>query len=154
MTDVFKSAQKCPTNLQLAISIYSVAVLSKASKSIWYFPAGFGKSFMENSAALIALTYTTTKRVSIIVPDANLLSRDHTEFKAFWELTGFADRVRYCLDFPTDHQDGELFIVDEIDQLMYRDLTGFFKKTEQKLVIGFTATGGDFYLKGEETKAF
>ena len=80
------------------------------------------------------------------------MERDVTDFESYWLLLGYAESKVEChagLDNWKPSY-GELLIIDEIDNIIFRDPLAFSEFVDGCLVIGFTATPDDFNPTGPE----
>ena len=94
----------------------------------------------------------TVTKVHIVFSNKHLMGRDTVDFEYYWLLLGYdKSKVEFHVGFDNwKPVYGELLIIDEIDNIIFRDPITFSEFVDGCLVIGFTATPDDFNHVGAE----
>jgi hypothetical protein len=68
------------------------------------------------------------------------MERDQREFGPWYEFHGLTDRVKFHVGLDFEFDLGDIFLIDEADDLILSDPTKFLAKIEHSKCICFTAT--------------
>lgn len=96
------------------------------SKQLWCIPSGQGKSRVLASTALILLLTGSTTKVHMVFDSEYLLKRDKTWFSAWWIFYALEHCIEYHVGFDFKCQPGEIFLVDEADELIFSNPAEFY----------------------------
>ena len=134
---------------------------SKYNKyQLWVVPAGQGKSRIAGAAAYHILK-TTNKHVYVVFANERLKKDDKDELENIWTFATSQNknaekRLHYVCSLKeiTKHKYGEVVLVDESDEIIFKDLVLFYQKTKapETKVICLTATADDGFKEGSEHK--
>jgi len=81
------------------------------------------------------------------------MDRDLEEYTYFWKLAGLTDKVSYRVGLLFDRSDSSMLIIDESDNLLFRDPLQFKAMMATSRCICLTATADDNNRKGAEKQA-
>ena len=92
-----------------------------------------GKSYIVACLALLACLQHKYQRITVVVPNNYLISRDKTRFAPLF--TNYEEIVKYSSDIDFDIVANHLIIVDEADDLLYKQPEKFFSIGASKMSI-------------------
>ena len=115
-------------------------------------PAGQGKSRIAASIAYVVLNHSNAQ-VYMVYPNKGLKTRDEKEYAGFFSVLFKSEvktksRLHYFQDMNSIKTNEEcVLIVDESDEVMFKNLYGFWKQINQKnrKVVCMTAASDDKY---------
>jgi len=120
---------------------------------MWVVPAGQGKSRITHSIALFLLLTGAVSHIYMIFSSERLMSRDLEEYAYFWKLAGLTDKVSYRVGLIFERGDSSMLIIDESDNLLFRNPLQFKTMMATSRCICLTATADDNNRKGAEKQA-
>jgi hypothetical protein len=120
---------------------------------MWVVPAGQGKSRITHSIALFLLLTGAAPHIYMVFSSKRLMDRDLEEYTYFWKLAGLTDKVSYRVGLLFDRSDSSMLIIDESDNLLFRDPLQFKAMMATSRCICLTATADDNNRKGAEKQA-
>ena len=138
-----------PTNLQQTVVIAALSLLDCNSKQMWHFYSGMGKSCIVATLALMACLANLYKQITIVILNGYLLQRDRDRFAVL--LQSFSQQITYTSELDFVVTPNQLVIVDEADDLLYKQPSAFFNLGANKMrrntntnpkIICMTATKG------------
>jgi hypothetical protein len=110
-----------------------------------------GKSFIVACLALLACLEHKFERITVVVPNNYLVSRDKQRFAPL--LKNFEHLIQYTDDVDFEVMAKHLILVDEADDLLYKQPDKFFSigaskmgiknKSARPKIICFTSTKGN-----------
>jgi hypothetical protein len=89
----------------------------------------------------------------MIFSSERLMSRDLEEYAYFWKLAGLTDKVSYRVGLIFERGDSSMLIIDESDNLLFRNPLQFKTMMATSRCICLTATADDNNRKGAEKQA-
>ena len=92
-----------------------------------------GKSYIVACLALLACLEHKYQRITVVVPNNYLISRDKTRFAPLF--TNYEEIVKYSSDIDFDIVANHLILVDEADDLLYKQPEKFFSIGASKMSI-------------------
>ena len=138
-----------------------IGVISELHRfQCWVVPAGQGKSRIEHGVAFHFLK-TGTHHVNLVYANKGLMERDMRDYAQFWSyLRAFSEKMAARLHYHDNIQNVDkskknVIIVDESDDVTFKDLEGFYNKIcgANTRVVCLTATAHDGKEKGSERHA-
>jgi len=120
---------------------------------MWIVPAGQGKSRITHSVALFLLLTGAAPHIYMVFSSERLMNRDLEEYAYFWKLAGLTDKVSYRVGLTFDRNNSSMLIIDESDNLLFRDPLQFKTMMVTSRCICLTATADDNNRKGAEKQA-
>jgi hypothetical protein len=89
----------------------------------------------------------------MVFSSERLMNRDLEEYAYFWRLAGLTDKVSYRVGLTFDRSDSSMLVIDESDNLLFRDPLQFKAMMTTSRCICLTATADDNNRKGAEKQA-
>ena len=114
--------------------------------------AGSGKTWTASAVGLMLLSTKRCTFLQYVVPNPGLKERDRTEFRSYWDLGGYSEKVEYHSDIDFVPKKNTVVLIDEADVLIYRDPKKFAAFVKKARVICFTASppvGGNQKLESD-----
>ena len=126
--------------MQWGVAAYATLTLDTSPQQIWELDAGSGKTWTASAVGLMLLSTKRCTSLQYVVPNPGLKKRDSAEFRSYWDLGGYTEKVEYHSDIDFIPKKNGVVLIDEADVLIFRDpkkFSAFFKKAR---VICFTAS--------------
>jgi hypothetical protein len=120
---------------------------------MWVVPAGQGKSRITHSIALFLLLTGAASHIYMVFSSKRLMLRDLQEYTYFWDLAGLTDKVSYEVGLAFERSDSSMLVIDESDNLLFKDPLAFKTMMATSRCICLTATADDNNRKGAEKTA-
>jgi len=133
---------KCPpNNLQFGVALAAVNLLSQHNRQVFVLPCGSGKSRVAASIALLLLELDSkVKTVHIVFLNQLLMRKDQEDFNDLWSLIPRGERVQYHSDIDFPPGPNSVVLIDESDEHVFGDPSGFQKFVKKAPCLCLTAT--------------
>ena len=92
-----------------------------------------GKSYIVACLALLACLEHKYQRITVVVPNNYLICRDKTRFAPLF--ANYEQLIQYCSDIDFEIVPNHLILVDECDDLLYKQPKKFFSIGASKMNI-------------------
>jgi hypothetical protein len=89
----------------------------------------------------------------MVFSSKRLMGRNLEEYAYFWRLAGLTDKVSYRVGLAFERCDSSMLVIDESDDLLFKDPLQFKAMMSTSRCICLTATADDNNRKGAEKQA-